>query len=394
MSPEVALSVSAGGLGLFPLLKVLRTRPGYPSDAKTQLRHWAAKFAVMHNAAFPGIVVVACDPRLRGAHMRRRAFITMLGGAAAWPLAARGQQSNLPMVGFLHSGSPQGRTQRIAAFRQGLAESGYVEGQNVTIEYRWAEERYEQLPALAADLVQRQVAVIATPLTTPAALAAKAATNTVPIVFAVADDPVKLGLVTSLNRPGGNATGINYFVATLGPKRLGLLHEALPQASLFALLRDPRNPVADSAGAQLRAAAASIGRAIEIFDAKNSEEITAAFTELVRHKVGGLVVIPSTLFTTRMIQIVTLAMRHAIPAVFQSREWAEAGGLMSYGANVSETYRQVGVYAGRILRGAKPAELPVEQSTKFEFIINLQTAKIFSLQIPPMLSARADEVIE
>ena len=325
----------------------------------------------------------------------RRELLAALGGAAvAWPLAARAQQSNLPEVGFLHSGSPQGRALRIAAFRQGLAESGYVEGQNVTIEYRWAEERYERLPALAADLVQRQVAVIATPLAIAAALAAKAATNTVPIVFAVADDPVKLGLVTSLNRPGGNATGINYFVAALGPKRLGLLHEALPQASLLAALRDPKNPVADSAGAELRAAAASIGQAIEIFDAKNSEEITAAFSELVRHKAGGLVVIPSTLFTTRMIQIVTLATRHAIPVVFQSREWAEAGGLMSYGANVSETYRQVGVYAGRILRGTKPAELPVEQSTKFEFIINLQTAKIFGLEIPPTLTARADEVIE
>jgi ABC-type uncharacterized transport system substrate-binding protein len=327
--------------------------------------------------------------------VKRREFITLLGGTAvAWPLAARAQQSNLPVVGFLHSGSPQGRALRIAAFRQGLAESGYVEGQNVTIEYRWAEERYERLPALAADLVQRQVAVIATPLTTPAAVAAKAATNTVPIVFAVADDPVKLGLVTSLNRPGGNATGINYFVAALGPKRLGLLHEALPQASLLAVLRHPKTPVADSASAELRAAAASIGQAIEIFDAKNSEEITAAFTELVRHKAGGLVVIPSTLFTTRMIQIVTLATRHAIPAVFQSREWAEAGGLMSYGADVSETYRQVGVYAGRILSGAKAAELPVEQSIKFEFTINLQTAKIFDLQIPPMLSARADQVIE
>jgi putative ABC transport system substrate-binding protein len=327
--------------------------------------------------------------------MRRRAFITLLGGAAAaWPLVARAQQSNLPVVGFLHSGSPQGRALRIAAFRQGLAESGYVEGQNVTIEYRWAEERYDRLPALAADLVQRHVAVIATPLTIAAALAAKAATNTVPIVFAVADDPVKLGLVTSLNRPGGNATGLNYFAAALGPKRLGLLHEALPQASLLAVLRDPKNPAADSAGAELRAAAASIGQTIEIFDAKNSEEITAAFTELVQHKAGGLVVMPDTLFTTRMIQIVSLATRHAIPAMFQSREWAEVGGLMSYGADVSETYRQVGVYAGRILHGAKPAELPVEQSIKFEFVINLQTAKIFGLQIPPTLSARADEVIE
>src|SRR5215468_7732357 len=239
-------------------------------------------------------------------NLDRRGVIGLVGGAAAWPIAARAQQSNLPVVGFLHSGSPEGRAARIAAFRRGLAEGGYVEGQNVAIEYRWAEENYERLPALAADLVRRQVAVIATPLTTPAALAAKAATNTVPIVFAVADDPVKLGLVTSLNRPGGNVTGINYFVVALGPKRFGLLHEALPQASLLAVLRDPKSPIADSAGAELRAAAASIGQPIEIFDAKNSEEITAAFTELVRQKANGLIVIPSTLFTTRMIQIVTL----------------------------------------------------------------------------------------
>jgi len=326
--------------------------------------------------------------------LNRRGVIGLVGGAAAWPIVARAQQSSLPVVGFLHSGSPEGRAPRIAAFRRGLAEGGYIEGQNVTIEYRWAEEHYERLPALAADLVRRQVAVIATPLSTPAALAAKAATNTVPIVFAVADDPVKLGLVTSLNRPGGNVTGINYFVAALGPKRLGLLHEALPQAYLLAVLRDPKSPIADSAAAELRAAAASIGQRIEILDAKNSEEITAVFTESVRQKANGLIVIPGTFFTTRMIQIVSLATRHAMPAVFQSREWSEAGGLMSYGANVSETNRQVGVYAARILRGTSPADLPVEQSTKFEFTINLQTAKIFGLEISPTLSARADEVIE
>src|SRR5262245_60763837 len=248
----------------------------------------------------------------------RREFIALLGGAAAaWPLAARAQQSNLPVGGFLHSGSPEGRVLRIAAFRQGLAESGYVEGQNVTIEYRWAEERYERLPALAADLVQRQAAVIATPLSSPAALAARSATNTVPIVFAVADDPVKLGLVTSLNRPGGNATRINYFAAALGRMRICLLHEALSQALFLAVLRDPKHPLADSAGAELRVAAASLGQTIEIFDAKNSEETTAAFTELVRHKAGGLVVITSTLFTTPMNQIVTLATRHATTAVLQ-----------------------------------------------------------------------------
>jgi ABC-type uncharacterized transport system substrate-binding protein len=327
--------------------------------------------------------------------VRRRDFITLLGGAAvAWPLAARAQQPAMPVIGFFHLGSPQGRTQRLAAFRQGLGESGYIEGQNVTIEYRWAEDRYDRLPALAADLVQRQVAVIATPLATPAALAAKAATSTIPIVFAVGDDPVKLGLVASLNRPGGNATGVNYFVAALGPKRLGLLHELLPRAGLIAVLLNPNNPAASSATAELRAAAAAVAHPIEIFHGSNSDEINRAFTELVQRKADGLLVMPDVGFTSRMIQIITLATRHSIPAVFQSREWAEAGGLMSYGVNATDTYRQVGVYTGRILRGAKPADLPVEQSTKFEFVINLQTAKAFGLDVPSNLSARADEVIE
>ena len=327
--------------------------------------------------------------------MRRREFLGVLGSSAVgWPLTVRAQQPAMPVIGFLHLGSPQGRTQRLAAFRQGLGESGYIEGQNVAIEYRWAEDRYDRLPALAADLVQRQVAVIASPLVTPAALAAKAATSTIPIVFAVSDDPVKLGLVASLNRPGGNATGVNYFATALGPKRLGLLHEFSPRAGLIAVLLNPNSPIGASATAELRAAAAVIARPIEIFHASNSDEINRAFTDLVQRKAGGLLVIPDTGFTSRIIQIVTLATRHSIPAVFQSREWAEAGGLMSYGANATDVYRQVGAYAGRILRGAKPADLPVEQSTKFEFVVNLQTAKAFGLEIPPTLSARADEVIE
>jgi ABC-type uncharacterized transport system substrate-binding protein len=328
-------------------------------------------------------------------HIGRRKFLATLGGAAAtWPLVARAQQPAMPVVGFLHLGSPQARTQRLAAFRQGLGESGYIEGQNVIIEYRWAEERYDRLPALAADLVQRQVAVIATPLTTPAALAAKAATSTIPIVFGVGDDPVKLGLVASLNRPGGNATGINYFTWALAPKRLGLLHELLPQARLIAVLSNPNSPVADTAIAEVRAAAAAIRQPIEIFHAHNSDQINRAFADLVQKRADGLLVMADVLFSSRYIQIVTLATRHRIPAMFQSREWAEAGGLMSYGVNVPDTYRQVGVYTGRILRGAKPADLPVEQSTKFEFVINLQTARLPGLEVPPTLLARADEVIE
>jgi putative tryptophan/tyrosine transport system substrate-binding protein len=304
--------------------------------------------------------------------LKRRDFITLLGGATAWPLAAHAQQAALPVIGFLHSGSPSGRSQRLAAFHAGLGEGGYVEGQNVAIEYRWAEDRYERLPALAA----------------------KAAASTIPIVFAVVDDPVKLGLVASLNRPGGNATGVNYFTVYLGPKRLGLLHELLPRGGLVAVLVNPNNPVANSAIAELRAPAAAVGRTIETFHASNGDEINRAFRAMAERKAGGLVVVPDASFTSRMIQIVTLATRHAIPAIFQSREWAEAGGLMSYGANVPDVYRRVGAYAGRILKGAKPADVPVEQSTKFEFVINLQTAKAFDLEVPPTLSARADEVIE
>jgi putative tryptophan/tyrosine transport system substrate-binding protein len=327
-------------------------------------------------------------------YIGRRKFLATLGGAAAWPLVARAQQPSLPVIGFFHSGSPSGRSPRLAAFHAGLGEGGYVEGQNVAIEYRWAEDRYERLPALAADLVQRQVALIVTPASTPAALAAKAAASTIPIVFAVVDDPVKLGLVASLNRPGGNATGVNYFTVYLGPKRLGLLHELLPRGGLVAVLVNPNNPVANSAIAELRAPAAAVGRTIETFHASNGDEINRAFRAMAERKAGGLVVVPDASFTSRMIQIVTLATRHAIPAIFQSREWAEAGGLMSYGANVPDVYRRVGAYAGRILKGAKPADLPVEQSTKFEFVINLQTAKAFDLEVPPTLSARADEVIE
>jgi len=327
--------------------------------------------------------------------MRRREFITLLSGAAAaWPLAARAQQPSMPVIGFFHSGSPSGRSPRLAAFHAGLGEAGYVEGQNVAIEYRWAEDRFERLPALAADLVQRQVALIATPGSPHAAVAAKAATSTIPIIFAIGDDPVRLGLVASLNRPGGNATGVNYFAAYLGPKRLGLLHELLPRGGLVAVLVNPDNPLANPAIAELRAPAAAVGRTIETFHASNGDEINRAFRAMAERKAVGLIMVPDTSFTSHMIQIVTLATRHAIPAIFHAREWAEAGGLMSYGANLRDVYRQVGAHAARILKGAKPADLPVEQSTKFEFVINLQTAKAFDLDVPPTLSARADEVIE
>jgi putative tryptophan/tyrosine transport system substrate-binding protein len=325
--------------------------------------------------------------------VKRRAFISLLGGAAAWPLAARAQQPALPVIGWLGSGSPGPSAPAVTVFRQGLAEAGYVEGRNVAIEYRWAEGQYDRLPALAAELVRRQVAVIvATPI--PAALAAKAATATIPIVFSAAADPVNLGLVSALARPGGNATGVNFFQAELSAKQLGLLRELRPSASRIGVLVNPANANVEGLSKDVTAAAAALGVEIEIVLARDSREIEEGFATLVHNKAGALLVGADSFFFNRRVQLATLAARHAIPAVFFNREFAEAGGLMSYGSSLSEVNRQLGVYTGRILKGAKPDELPVVQSTKFELVINLPTAKALGLEVPPTLLARADEVIE
>jgi len=326
--------------------------------------------------------------------MRRREFITLLGGtAAAWPLAARAQQSALPVIGYLHAGSPGPDAPRVAVFRQGLTQAGYVEGRNVAIEYRWAEGQYERLPAMAAELVRRPVAVIvAIPI--PAALAAKAATTTIPIVFSVAEDPVKLRLVASLARPGGNATGVNNFLAELGAKQLGLLRELLPKAERIGLLVNPTNANVEGVTKDVIAAAPAFGLQIDIVQASDSREIEAAFATLVRNRVDALVIGSDVFFNTRRLQLGILTTRHAIPAVFNLREFPEAGGLMSYGTSSAERDRQLADYTIRILKGAKPADLPVVQSTKFEFVINLVTARALGLEIPSTLLARADEVIE
>jgi putative ABC transport system substrate-binding protein len=326
--------------------------------------------------------------------VNRRQVITLVGGAvAAWPLAARAQQAAMPVIGFLYSGSPEPSAHLVAAFSKGLTETGYVEGQNVAIEFRWARNEIDRLPELAADLVQRRVVVIVAPGSTPASLAAKAATTTIPIVFSMGGDPVEAGLVMSFNQPGGNVTGISSMNTELGSKRLGLLHELAPNAQRFAaLLID--SPAFHPLMRDVQAGAASIGRPIEIFLASTSREIDAAFAGMVRQRIEALLLTPGALFNNNRVQLATLTARHALPTIFSSREFAEAGGLMSYGPSITEEFRQTGIYCGRVLKGEKPADLPIMRATKFEFIINLQTARALGLDVPPTLLARADEVIE
>jgi putative ABC transport system substrate-binding protein len=324
--------------------------------------------------------------------MRRREFITLLGGAAAWPLPLRAQQPAMPVVGFLNSASPGGFGARVASFRQGLSEIGYFEGQNVTIEYRWAEGHYDQLPALAADLVRRQVAVILA--NGAAALAAKAATATVPVVFVIAGDPVELELVASLNRPGGNITGVTNLNVEIGPKRLELLHELVPTATTMALLLNPGSPYTERLSGEMQTAARTLGIQLHVLQASTEREIDTAFAKLVQLRASALVIGTDAFFNARIGQLAALAVRHMLPTIFQYREFAAAGALMSYGGSFTDDWRRAGVYTGRILKGDKPAHLPVQQSTKAELIINLKTAKALGLTVPLSLLGRADEVIE
>ena len=329
--------------------------------------------------------------------MRRRDFITLVGGATvAWPLVAQAQQPEHPVVAFINGGSAYTYAGRVSAFRKGLSETGYIEDQNVRVEYHWLEGHYERLPALLTEIIGRRVAVIATPASTPAAIAAKAATATIPIVFSVGEDPVALGLVVSLAHPGGNATGINIFAFELNSKRLALMHELLPKATRFAVLINPANAVStrEVTSKALKDAARTLGLELLFFNASTSEEIDAAFAAFAREKPDALFIGGDSFFVARQTQLATLAARDRIPTSCFLREMAQAGLLMSYGVSNDENFRQVGVYTGDILKGAKPADLPVLQATKFEFVINLQTAKSLGLDVPPTLLARADDVIE
>jgi putative ABC transport system substrate-binding protein len=328
--------------------------------------------------------------------MQRREFIKFLGGTAAtWPLVVYAQQQPaVPVIGYMSSRSPADSTVLVVAFRKGLSEAGYVEGQNVAIEYRWAEGQYDRLPAMAADLVQRGAAVLVTTGGEPSALAAKAATSTIPIVFTTGGDPVKIGLVESLNRPGGNATGISLLTTAPESKRLGLLHELVPGTKVVGVLIDPNYQESEAQARELRDAAGTISQRIHIAYAKNDGELESAFATLVQERADALLVSADPFFDTRRDRIIAFAAEHRMPAIYQFREYALGGGLMSYGVSLPDGYRQVGIYAGQILKGAKPADLPIVQSIKFEFVINLKTAKAIGLEVPAMLLARADEVIE
>ena len=330
------------------------------------------------------------------AKIKRRDFVSLLGGAAvAWPLAARAQQPAMPVIGILEAGGAELNPGNATAFRKGLSETGYTEGQTVAIEYRWAEGQYERLPELAAELVRRRAAVIVTPFSVAATLAARAATTTVPIVFSTGADPVETGLVASLNRPGGNVTGAVTMNAELAAKRFGLLQELLPTATRFAVLVNPTTArVAKAVTADVQAAASVTGRQVEVLTASTSREIDTAFATVVQKRIDTLLHSPDLFFTTRRAQIIVLAARHAVPVIYANREDAVAGGLMSYGSSMADVSRQLGIYAGRTLKGEKPADMPVLRATKFEFVINLQTAKTIGITVPPTLLARADEVFE
>jgi putative ABC transport system substrate-binding protein len=324
--------------------------------------------------------------------MNRRDMIALLGGGAAWPVAARAQQAAMPVIGYLYVGSAEPNHE--ASLRKGLSEMGFVEGRNIAIEFHYAQDQFDRLPALAADLVRRGVAIIATPISSAATLAAKDATATIPIVFSTGADPVHIGLVASLNRPGGNVTGISSMNAEISPKRLGLMHEFIPRARRFAVLVNSNSPQTPSMVSDLKTTAAILGLQMEIFIARAPGEIDLAFANLAQMMADALLISPDVMFNNRRVQLVTLAAHYRIPTMYWVREDAEAGGLMSYGSSVADQFRQIGIYAGRILKGEKPADLPVMQAAKFEFVINLQTARTLDMAVPPGLLALADEVIE
>jgi putative ABC transport system substrate-binding protein len=325
--------------------------------------------------------------------IRRREFITLLSCAAAWPMEARAQQSALPVVGYLDPGAPESSASSVAAFRKGLSETGFVEGRNVSIEYRWGYNDYGRAPELAADLVRRRVAVIATQAAA-GALAAKRLTETIPIIFGTATDPVEMGLVASLNRPGGNVTGFTSMNTDLGGKRFGMLRELMPRATRFAFLIDPAAITADPSVKEMEAAASVIGRHLDVLTASTNREIETAFASLMQRRTDALLVAAQILFNNRVVQLVSLAAHHRVPTMYARRDFPDAGGLMSYGTSTADFYRQIGLYTGRILKGERPADLPVQRAAKFEFVINLQTARLLDIEVPPTLLALADEVIE